>query len=112
MSYLLALACVFGISIGQILFKLSARQLQQSGDFLNLDFLKVFLPALIVYAITTVGWVITLQKLDLNKAYPLMALAFVFVPIGSHFFLGEKMSGNYLLGVAILIAGIIVTLRS
>ncbi|WP_459200419.1 EamA family transporter, partial [Pseudomonas tremae] len=65
-----------------------------------------------LYGITTLAWVWVLQKIELGKVYPLMALAFVLVPIGSHFFFGERFQPQYFLGVAIIIIGILIAVRA
>jgi drug/metabolite transporter (DMT)-like permease len=112
MTYLIALLCVVGIAAGQIFFKLSARSLQQTNSFLHIETLKLLIPALIIYGITTLAWIWVLQKIELGRAYPLMALAFVLVPIGSYFVLGERFNSQYFFGVLVLIVGIILTVRA
>jgi drug/metabolite transporter (DMT)-like permease len=112
MIYFIALICVIGIAIGQILFKLSAAALQKSESYLDIAFLTSLCSAFLVYGITTIAWVWVLQKVELGKVYPLMALAFVLVPIGSHFIFGEKFQAQYFLGVAVIIAGIFIAVKS
>lgn len=112
MTYVVAIICVIGIAIGQILFKLSAAALKESGSFFDLRTMFILGSALVLYGVTTIAWVWVLQKIDLGKAYPLMALAFVLVPIGSHLFLGERFSPQYFVGVALIMAGIVVTVRA
>lgn len=110
--YTIALTCVLGIAIGQILFKLSAISLQKSGSFLDIQTFLTMGAAFALYGVTTIAWIWVLQKIDLGKAYPLMALAFALVPIGSHFFLGERFQPQYFLGVALIIAGIVIALKA
>ena len=107
--YLAAFVCVLGISLGQILFKLTARTLHKNGDLLDPVMLTWFFLALALYGITTLGWVWVLQKADLGKIYPLMALAFVLVPIGSHFIFDERFHVQYFIGVATIMTGIVIT---
>ncbi|MDB6047652.1 MAG: 4-amino-4-deoxy-L-arabinose-phospho-UDP flippase [Pseudomonas sp.] len=109
---LLAIVCVVGIACGQILFKLSAASLQKSGSWLDPRFIGILLLAFLLYGLTTLLWVYVLQKSELGKIYPLMALAFVLVPIASHFIFGERFEAQYFLGVALIIAGIIVAVRT
>jgi drug/metabolite transporter (DMT)-like permease len=111
MTYFIALLCVLGIAVGQILFKLSASSLHKTGSFFAQETLITLISALALYGITTLAWIWVLQKIDLGKAYPLMALAFLLVPIGSHFFLGEKFQVQYFVGVALIMTGIVVALR-
>lgn len=112
MTYLLALVCVIGIAAGQILFKMSSISLQKSGSWLDIQTLTVLFSAFALYGLTTVLWVYILQKADLGKIYPLMAFAFAIVPIGSHFFFGERFQPQYFLGIAMIIMGIMLTVRA
>lgn len=112
MFYLVALICVLGIAIGQILFKLSAISLKTTGSLFNLSTLSIILSAFALYGFTTIAWIWVLQKIELGKAYPLMALAFAIVPIGSYFFLGEKFTHQYFFGVVLIMLGIVIAIRS
>lgn len=112
MTYLLALVCVIGIAAGQILFKMSSISLQKSGSWLDIQTLTVLFSAFALYGLTTILWVYVLQKADLGKIYPLMAFAFAIVPIGSHFFFGERFQPQYFLGIAMIIMGIMLTVRA
>lgn len=111
-SYIVAVACVFGIAAGQILFKLSATSLKRTGSFFSRDTLITLATAFALYGLTSLAWIWALQHIDLGRAYPLMALAFVLVPLGSHFFLGERFTRQYFMGVLIIIIGIIVTAKA
>ncbi len=112
MTYLAAIACVVCISIGQILFKLSAIQLQKSGSYFDPATATLLISAFALYGLTTLGWIWVLRKIPLGQAYPLMALAFVLVPIASYFVLHERFTNQYILGIALIVAGIILTVRS
>lgn len=112
MVYLIAILCVLGIAAGQIMFKISASALQRAGTFLDLKTLMILGSAFALYGLTTIAWVWVLQKIELGKAYPLMALAFVLVPIGSHFILGERFQMQYFVGVIFIMFGIILAVKS
>jgi drug/metabolite transporter (DMT)-like permease len=112
MTYFIIVLCVIGIAAGQILFKLSAISLQKTGSLLDFSTASILFSALALYGITTIAWVWILQKIELGRAYPFMALAFVFVPIGSHFILGERFQSQYLIGVTMIIIGIVVAIKS
>jgi drug/metabolite transporter (DMT)-like permease len=112
MIYLAALCCVLGLAIGQILFKLSAVSLAANGSFLAPKTALTLLSAMVLYGLTSVAWVWILQKVELGRVYPLMALAFVLVPLGSHLVFGEKFQFQYYLGVALIISGIVVATRA
>lgn len=112
MIYFTAILCVIGIAAGQILFKLSATALKQAGTFWDIRVAAILLSALALYGVTTIAWVWVLQRIELGRAYPLMALAFVLVPIGSYFILGERFQSQYFFGVALILTGIVVVVRS
>ena len=112
MVYLIAVLCVVGIAAGQIMFKLSAGALQRAGTFFVIKTLIMLGSAFALYGLTTIAWVWVLQKIDLGKAYPLMAMAFVLVPIGSHFILGERFQTQYFVGVLFIMFGIVLAVKS
>jgi drug/metabolite transporter (DMT)-like permease len=107
-----AILCVVGLAIGQILFKTSASSLAKTGSFFAPQTATILLSALVLYGITTIAWVWILQKTELGRVYPLMALAFILVPMGSHFFFGERFQPQYFVGVALIVIGIFVAVRS
>jgi drug/metabolite transporter (DMT)-like permease len=112
MTYAAAVLCVLGLAIGQILFKASAVALKESGTFFSLKTLTTFFAAMCLYGVISVAWVWLLQKVELGRVYPLMALAFVMVPIGSHFIFGERFSTQYFCGVVLIVVGIIVAVKA
>ncbi len=109
---IIAILCVLGMAIGQILFKLSATSLAQTGSFFAFKVVATLVLAMLLYAITSIAWVWVLQKTELGRVYPLMALAFILVPIGSHLVFGERFQHQYFVGVALIMIGIVVTVRA
>ncbi|MGZ5007126.1 MAG: hypothetical protein ACXWAT_01225 [Methylobacter sp.] len=109
---IVAILCVVGLAIGQILFKVSATSLSVTGSFFALRTAATLFSAMTLYAITSIAWVWVLQKVELGKVYPLMALAFVLVPLGSHFIFGERFQLQYFVGVTFIIVGIVVAVRA
>ena len=112
MTYLIAIICVVGIATGQILFKLSAASLQRTGSFFDPSTLVTLVSAFALYGVTTIAWVWVLQKIELGRVYPLMALAFVLVPIGSHIFFGERFQPQYFIGVGLIMVGIFFAVKA
>lgn len=107
-----AILCVFGLVIGQILFKASSVSLGETGSFFSPKTLILLLSAMLLYGMTSVAWVWVLQKVELGRIYPFMALAFVFVPLASHLVFGERFGSQYYIGVAIIMIGIAITVRA
>ncbi len=108
----IALLCVVGLAVGQILFKLGANSLEQTGDFFTFKTATPLLSAMILYAAISIAWVWVLQKEEIGRVYPLMALAFILVPIASYFVFGERFQPQYFIGVALIIIGIIFVVRA
>ena len=106
--YVVTFLCVLGLSIGQILFKISANSLSQSESLFDVKTLVSFLAAILLYGLTSVAWVWVLQKVELGRVYPLMALAFVFVPLGSYIIFGEAFTLKYSIGIIMIIIGVII----
>ena len=109
MTYFVALLCVLGISAGQILFKLSAMSFHHAGSYTSVRGLLILTAALALYGVTTLAWVWVwvLQKIALGHAYPLMALAFILVPLASYFIFQERFTAQYAIGVILIILGVI-----
>lgn len=107
-----AVLCVVGLAIGQILFKVSATSLAQTGSFFAAKTLAMLMSAMFLYGLTSIAWVWVLQKVELGRVYPLMALAFVLVPLGSHLMFGERFNPQYFIGVGLIMIGIVVAVRA
>ena len=110
-TYLVASLCVIGLAIGQILFKISALSLSETGSFFSFKTISSLLAAMTLYGITSMAWVWVLQKVQLGRVYPLMALAFILVPLGSYIVFNERFQLQYFAGVSLIMAGIVVVSR-
>ena len=107
-AWLIGLFCVIGISFGQIMFKLSANGFKESGTIFDTKSIVVLVAALILYGVTTLGWVWVLSRIPLTKAYPLMSLAFFIVPLLSILFLKEVLTLKYFFGSFLIFVGIVI----
>jgi drug/metabolite transporter (DMT)-like permease len=109
----LILFCVLALAVGQLLFKMSARNLVMGDhalDLLGLARDPWFLFALSLYALATLLWIWLLRKVPLVVAYPFFALSFVVVPFLSRAFLGEQVGLTYWAGVFLIMSGIVITI--
>jgi len=109
---IVAFLCVIGMAVGQVLFKVSATSLTQTGSFFAFKTASTLIAAMTLYAITSIAWVWVLQKVELGRVYPLMALAFILVPLGSHFVFGERFQPQYFVGIALIMIVIVVAVKS
>ena len=112
LHFSLALVCVLAISIGQILFKRTGLQIETTGTAFDAQVLLTGMGALVLYAGASLLWIFLLRFVELKLAYPIMALSFIITPLLAQLFLSEKIGGQYLFGMALIIAGIVVITRT
>lgn len=103
---LLTFLCVVGISVGQLLFKLAAHSLPPHTQVLDWIMNGWLIAALVIYGLTTVGWVWILRHAPLHLVYPFMGLAFLIVPTLAWLFLGEPLHWRTLAGGALILVGV------
>lgn len=103
---LYTLACVVSISIGQLLFKKAAALLPAHPHWTDWVFNGWLLVSLVLYGLTTLGWIWVLRHAPLHLAYPFMGLAFLIVPTLAWAFLGEPLHWRTLAGGALIMAGV------
>jgi len=105
--FALALAC------GQILFKAAAQSLKGPIGFdTQTVFQLVTNPYLVlgltVYGFATLYWVLLLRNIELSKAYLIIALALVLVPLAGTFLFREPFTARLIAGLIIILIGLAV----
>ena len=70
------------------------------------------LTAIPVYAISNVGWLIVLSRLNLSVAYPFLASLYIFLPILSMLFLSETLSLQHWTGIIVIGIGVGIVLSA
>lgn len=111
-SYLLITLSVIFLSIGQILFKKVSLQLHSLLKFQSVETIILFAVALMLYCVSTVMWLFSLKELELSKAYMLFSLAFILVPILSHYYFHEKYTIHNFIGGCFIILGVWVSTKT
>jgi drug/metabolite transporter (DMT)-like permease len=104
-SVALAIVTIAGMTAGQLLFKLASQQ----GTAVQIVTSLSFWTAACLYGVVTVAWVLLLREMGLARAYPIMAATYVFVPLAAFLILGERVGPWYIAGIAMIVAGIILT---
>jgi undecaprenyl phosphate-alpha-L-ara4N flippase subunit ArnE len=102
----LAIGTVAGMAAGQVLFKLAATR----GNVVDILAAPALWAGLVLYGAVTLMWVLLLRQIDLARAYPFIAFTFILVPALSVLLLGERVGPYYALGVALIVAGIMLTI--
>ena len=70
------------------------------------------LAAIPVYAVSNIGWLIVLSKLNLSVAYPFLASLYIFIPVLSMVFLSESLTLQHCTGIIVIGIGIGVVLSA
>ena len=70
------------------------------------------LGGLTCYVISVMVWIVGLSRVDVTIAYPLLSLGYVINALGAWYFLGEAVSAQRLLAIAIIIVGVVLLTRS
>ncbi|MEB0139675.1 MULTISPECIES: EamA family transporter [unclassified Undibacterium] len=64
------------------------------------------------YVISVVVWIIGLSRVDVTIAYPLLSIGYIVNAFGAWYFLGEIMSLQRMLAIAIIIIGVALLVKS
>ncbi|MEM8562427.1 MAG: 4-amino-4-deoxy-L-arabinose-phospho-UDP flippase [Pseudomonadota bacterium] len=107
-----AIACVFGMSVGQVMFKVSAISLNQTGSIFNIQTFAIFASTLLIYLIISGGWVWVLRNAHLGEVFPFYSLAYALVPIASYYLFGERFTSGYFFGIILIMSGLILCAKS
>lgn len=102
---LLAIGLVSG---GQILFKYVSQLINSGIPILSFNVCFYTVLAFLVSGSSSIIWIYVLRNIELNKAYPFMAMSFVLVPVLGYFFYGEQLSLFYFIGTTLILVGIVV----
>ncbi len=102
---LCALVTVILISIGQVLFKLSAKDLKIENvqDLVEFILNKYLILAVIIYIVSTALWIFTLSKMDLGFSYLLLSLSYPLIILLSNIFFQEGVSSYKLCSILLIL---------
>ena len=109
-AYSAVLACLLLVPVGQVLFKVSANALAAGASVWGRQVIVPAIGAIGVYVVVTAAWIWALQYIPLIRAYSILALSFVVVPIASWYYLSERPGIPYFLGVVLILAGVAIIL--
>lgn len=56
-------------------------------------------------------WLLTLRRMPLSAAYPWTALIYVLTPLAGAALFAEALTGRYAFGMALILAGVVLTSR-
>ena len=64
------------------------------------------------YGVSVVVWIIGLSRTDVTVAYPMLSLGYVVSAIGAWLLLGEIVSPQRMLALAVIIVGVVLLART
>jgi drug/metabolite transporter (DMT)-like permease len=120
-SFLIIIAVAATAATAHILLKIgmneigeiNAETIKTPGKLIGqLVTTPAILAAIPVYAISNIGWLIVLSRLNLSLAYPFLASLYVFLPILSMIFLSETLSVQHWAGIVVIGIGVGIVLRA
>ena len=120
-SFLIIVAVAATAATAHILLKIgmndvgevNAQSLKAPGKLISeLVTTPAILAAIPVYAVSNIGWLIVLSRLNLSVAYPFLASLYIFLPILSMIFLSETISPQHWAGIVVIGIGVGIVLSA
>lgn len=117
----LVLVCVVFGAMGQISMKAGMRQVQQINGFSDLmnpsTMMQIFgnvyvMGGLVLYMVSAFLWLGALSTLDVSSMYPLLSLAYVVTAVFAVTFLGEVITLSKWAGIALVVIGCVLIVKS
>jgi drug/metabolite transporter (DMT)-like permease len=104
---------------GQLMFKAAARELPAFSDLglprliVTMFTTPLILAGFVSFFISAVLWIVALRSVALSIAYPLVALSYIIIFLGSYFLFQEPLSWRHWVGALLIVSGIVlITWRS
>lgn len=93
--------------------EVNAQSLKTPGKLIGeLVTTPAILAAIPVYAVSNIGWLVVLSRLNLSVAYPFLASLYIFLPILSMIFLSETISMQHWAGIVVIGIGVGIVLSA
>lgn len=64
------------------------------------------------YVLSVVLWIVALSRVEVSVAYPMVSLGYVVTALGAWYFLGEQISLQRVVAMAVILAGVALLARS
>jgi len=118
MNVILIILCgIVCASLGQVFWKIGMNAVGAIDSFSVPGILSMFLNPLVLlglcmYGLSTVFWLTALSQKDLSFVYPFIALTFIIVLLLSKFLLHENVGIYRIAGTLVIIAGLLLVIRS
>ena len=91
-------------------FNFTASNLWHAGLHFALQW--QILLGLALYAVSVVVWILALTRVQVSIAYPMLSLGYVVTAFAAWWLFGEALSAQKFIGIAVIIAGVIIVARA
>jgi len=114
---LVILAGILCASLGQVFWKIGMNAVGAIDSVSLQTLAAMFTSPLVIlglcmYGLSTVFWLVALSQKDLSYVYPFIALTFIIVLLLSKFLLHENVGAYRIFGTLVIIAGLLLVVRS
>lgn len=114
----LILLSVIASGVGQLLLRSGARSvvtislgnIRNASTWISLLSSWQIAAGLLAWGVSTLLWLIVLNRTELSYAYCLGSLNYVIIPLVSHWLFDEHLNGTRLLGMGIIFIGVLITI--
>ena len=110
--WLMLLAYPVAVSIGQVMFKAAALRLPAEGIGLRAFGSPMLIGAYALWAGLSLFWLIIIRDVPLTRAYPFVALSFLFTPLLAWIAFDEGPDLRYAVGIALIAVGVVLTQKA
>jgi multidrug transporter EmrE-like cation transporter len=107
----IAFSTIFGIC-GQLSLKRGMSRIGASTP--DVSFLAAIIKSpwvvggLLVYGIGVIFWMLALSYFEISYVYPFASLSYIGIVLGSYFIFRERLNLARLMGIAMIIAGVLI----
>lgn len=78
----------------------------------KIAFQPFILTGMACYAISLVVWIMALSRVPVSIAYPMLSIGYVINAFAAHFWFGETLGSQKLLGIGFIVLGVWLVARS
>ena len=105
------LGSITGAVAVQWILKTGAMELKLTAldwtNVVNIATSRYFWASILLGVFSAGAWIVTLAKVELSFAFPMLSLGFVGIAVVSHFLLGETVSLTRVIGFTLVVLGVI-----
>lgn len=107
MTFLLLVAALIFLTLGQLLQKLAADSVADDASFFfRLAQRRELQWAVICMVLGTFCWILVLSRVEVSRVFPVLSLTFVLTTLIARFYLKEVVRPSRWLGVFLICAGV------